>query len=70
MFKLYYIVAQSSPILVYSNENLNMCLRFMCDNKYDESQCVIISPNNRKITFYNNTFTVDGVSYSHHKYSA
>ena len=70
MFKLYYMVAQSSPMLIYSNENLSMCFRFMYDNKYDESRCVIISPNNRKITFHNNTFTVDGVVYSHSKYSA
>lgn len=63
MFKLYYFINANSPALVYTNGDLQPCLQFMKSKNYQPAQCVIISPNNRKITFENNKFVVSGVRY-------
>lgn len=64
MFRLYYFYNQNTSALIYSNEDLQQCFKYMQNNHYQPSQCTIISPNNRKITFTNNRFIVDGVCYS------
>ena len=68
MFKLYYFINQKSPVLVYADDNLEPCVKFMQSKNYQPTMCAIVSPNNRKITFSNNKFIVDGVCYSNKNY--
>jgi hypothetical protein len=52
MFKLYFFVSKS-PYLVFQSEDLAPCLDYINNKQYEKQLCVIISPNNRKISFVN-----------------
>lgn len=51
MFRLYYFFNQSTPSLIFSNDELTSCLEFIEYRQLDTNLCIIVSPNNRKITF-------------------
>ncbi len=59
MFKLYYFTGVSNkPDLLYTNADLGPCFDFMRMNHLVPPQCIIVTPNNRRVTFNaNNTIT-------------
>lgn len=51
MFNLYFLTAASSTELVFSNKDLGPCLDYIRAHRLYPQRCMIISPNNRRITF-------------------
>ena len=51
MFKLYYFTYNMKPEFIYSNNDLLPCLDYIKVNNIQRQRCVIITPNNRRISF-------------------
>ncbi len=54
MFRLFYFFKQSTPSLVFTDNDLGPCLDFIKSKSLVARFCVIVAPNNRRITFDNN----------------
>jgi len=51
MFRLFYFTSNTASDLVYSSNDLAPCLEFIKTHSLVCQQCLIVSPNNRRITF-------------------
>ena len=52
MFKLYCFFNHSvAPTLVFSDEDLLKCVKYMNDKQFNPAVCMIVSPNQTRITF-------------------
>jgi hypothetical protein len=51
MFKLYYYFYNSTPELMFTDFDLEPCLNYIKSSNLNPLQCLIITPNNRRITF-------------------
>ena len=51
MFKLFYYANIVNPDLLFTDDNLGPCVEFIKNNKLCPQQCVIVTPNNRRVTF-------------------
>jgi hypothetical protein len=54
MFKLYFYARNAQPELVFSNAELQPCLDYIRSNRLCPQQCMIVTPNNRRVTFNQN----------------
>lgn len=51
MFRLFYFTSSSASDLVYSSNDLAPCIEFIRTHSLIYQKCIIVSPNNRRITF-------------------
>lgn len=54
MFKLYFCASNIQRELVFSNAELQPCFDYIVSNRLCPQQCVIVTPNNRRVTFNQN----------------
>jgi len=54
MFKLYFYAYNVQPELVFSNAELQPCLDYIKSKQLFPQLCMIITPNNRRVTFSKN----------------
>lgn len=54
MFKLYYCNYNKKMELIFSNGDLGPCLDYIRANRINPQQCMIVTPNNRRVTFNQN----------------
>lgn len=62
MFTLYYFIDTTNSKAIFTNEDLGPCLAYIKANFLVPQRCLIISPNNRRITFNNQNDLVFGKS--------
>lgn len=51
MFTVYYFVSNSTSRVVFTNDELAPCLTYINMVGLTPQQCIIVSPNKRRITF-------------------
>ena len=54
MFRLYFRNLNNKVDLLFSNSELAPCLEYIRTNRICLQQCLIITPNNRRVTFNQN----------------
>lgn len=51
MFRLFFLTSNSSTELIFSNNELAPCIDYIKANRIYPQRCIIITPNNRRVTF-------------------
>jgi hypothetical protein len=60
MFNLYFLTTANSTELIFTNKELAPCLDYIRANRLYPQRCMIITPNNRRVTFNQNNEMVFG----------